>query len=57
MDVRVYDFPTLRDGRIVVEETYCKLVSKYRGGEEMSPEEIDWMDSANNWLMTTGSKL
>lgn len=57
IDVEVHTFPTLKDGRIAVEEKYCELVNKYRNGESMNPETIDWMDSANTWLMSTGSKL
>ena len=57
MNVEVYKFPTLTDGRIAVEEKYCELINKYRNGESLDPEVIDWMDSANNWLMTTGSKM
>lgn len=57
MDVEVYNFPTLNDGRIVIEETYCHLVNAYRNGEKLQPEELDWMDAANTWLMTSGDKL
>lgn len=57
MDVEVFKFPTLRDGRIAVETKFCELVNQYRRGEDLVPEAIDWMDSANTWLMTTGSKL
>jgi len=57
MDVEMYTFPTLTDGRIAVEEKYCELINKYRNGEAMDPVVIDWMDTANNWLMTTGTKL
>lgn len=57
MDVEVFDFPTLRDGRIAVEAKFCELLNLYRRGEDLEPEAIDWMDTANTWLMTTGSKL
>lgn len=57
MDVEMYTFPTLTDGRIAVEEKYCELINKYRNGETMDPVVLDWMDTANNWLMTVGSKL
>lgn len=57
MDLKIYNFPTLKDGRIAVEEVYCTLLTKYRCGQEMAPEEVDWMDAANTWLMTTGSIL
>lgn len=57
MDVKVFDFPTMKDGRIAVEHKYCELLNLYRSGEKLDLEALDWMDTANNWLMTTGSKL
>lgn len=57
MEVELFNFPTMKDGRIAVELTYCELVNKYRNGEKLEPEALDWMDTANNWLMTTGTKL
>jgi hypothetical protein len=57
MDIKVYNFPTLSDGRIAVEEKYCELLNVYRSGEVLQPEALDWMDTANNWLSTTGTKL
>lgn len=57
MDVELFDFPTLKDGRVAVEQRFCELVNKYRKGEQLPVEAIDWMDSANTWLMTVGSKL
>lgn len=57
MDVEMYNFPTMKDGRIAVEHAFCELMNKYRNGEQLEPEVLDWMDSANNWLMTVGTKL
>ena len=57
IDVEMHTFPTLKDGRIAIEVKYCELVNKYRNGESMDYETVDWMDSANTWLITTGSKL
>ena len=57
MDVEIFKYPTLSDGRIAVEQKYCELINLYRSGEHLNPETLDWMDTANNWLMTTGSKL
>ena len=54
MDIQLFSFPTLRDGQHAVEEHYCLLVNKYRNGETLNTEELDWMDSANTWLMTSG---
>jgi len=58
MDVEMYKFPVLNSDSVgVVEKTYCELARKYRNGEPLQPEMIDWMDTANNWLMTAASKL
>ena len=57
MDVTMFDFPTMRDGRIAVETKYCELLNLYRRGEQLDEIEIDWLDSANSWLIATESKL
>jgi hypothetical protein len=50
MDVNVYDLPTQKDP-LLVERTYCELLTAKRDGEYIPEEVLDWMDSANNWLM------
>lgn len=57
MDVAVYSFPTMADGVVAVEQKFCELMTLYRNGEHLDEIEIDWLDSANNWLMDTESKL
>lgn len=57
MEIETYTFPTMQDGRIAVEEAYCHLINAYRNGDPLVPEMLDWMDTANTWLMTTGTKL
>lgn len=57
MNVEIYNFPTLADGRIVVEEAYCHLVNAYRNGEKLEPEALDWMDTANTWLTAEWSNI
>ena len=56
MDVQVYKFPTM-DQPKQVELTYCELLNAQRNGDSLPEEVKDWMDTANNWLQTTGSKL
>lgn len=52
----VFKFPTFEDNkRIEVERKYCELLTDYRNGIRLAPEAIDWMDSANNWLMSSES--
>jgi hypothetical protein len=46
MDIQVFSFPILSDGVTAVEEAYCGLLNKYRQGEVLDTEELDWMDSA-----------
>lgn len=55
-EVLVFKFPSLNDGsRTEIERKYCELVNEYRNGTALDPEVLDWMDSANNWLMTAES--
>lgn len=56
MDIRVFDLPTVDDDINVIERAYCALKTKYRNGEELDEVEFNWMDTANNWLITTESK-
>jgi hypothetical protein len=56
MNVQVYNFPTM-DQPKQVELTYCELLNAQRNGDSLPEEVRDWMDTANNWLQTTGSKL
>lgn len=54
MDIRVYDLPTLRDGLDIIERRFNELEVKYRNGEQLDEIEIDWLDTANTWLLTSG---
>lgn len=51
MNVDMFSLPTMNDGVSVVEQTFCQIYTKYRNGETLQPEVLDWMDSANTWLM------
>lgn len=53
MEINVYTFPPLSGDLVSVENTFCELYNKYRNGEALAPEAIDWMDSANIVLMTS----
>lgn len=52
IDVNVFKFPTPEDGILQVETTFCELYKKYRDGEKLEPEVIDWLDNANNFLQS-----
>jgi hypothetical protein len=54
MNVCVYNLPTMADGLTAVEQKYCELINSYRNGETLDVEVIDWMDTANTWLMISG---
>jgi len=50
MEVAVYSFPTMENPK-AVEITYCELLNAQRRGETLPVEALDWMDSANTWLL------
>jgi hypothetical protein len=51
MEFVIFKFPDpVRDGNDKVEETYCDLLSRKRSGENLNPEQLDWMDWANTVL-------
>lgn len=50
MDIEVYKFPTMEDPKNV-EEAYCYLLNAQRRGEYLPEEVIDWMETANTWLI------
>lgn len=56
MDIQVFSFPTFTNDKDV-EKVYCQFLNKYRNGEALNKEELDWMDSANTWLITTGDMM
>jgi len=52
MEVEVYSFPTM-----AVEVTYCELLNAQRRGEFIPVEVLDWMDTANTWLIESRTCL
>ena len=55
MQVEMFSLPTMKDGLVAVEQKYCEIYNAYRNGEKLDPEVLDWMDTANTWLLTTRS--
>jgi len=53
MELRIFDLPTPNDDTNIIERRWCELNTKFRNGDELDEVEINWMDSANNWLTTT----
>lgn len=53
MDYEVHKFPTIEDGIKPVEAKLCEIMVKYREHpESLDPVDLDWMDWANNVLMS-----
>ena len=57
MQVEMFSLPTMKDGLVAVEQKYCEIYNAYRNGEKLDPEVLDWMDTANTWLLTTRSRM
>lgn len=54
MDIRVFHLPTRADGIYTIEKCLQELEHKVRNGAELDEVEIDWMDTANTWLVMEG---
>ena len=54
MEVKVYSFPTMQNPTLV-ERAYCALLNAKRNGESLDDEVIDWMETANTWLIEAKS--
>jgi len=52
MEFQIFELPTQNDAPGKIESRWCELNTKFRNGETLDEIEIDWMDTANNWLMT-----
>ncbi len=50
-DYRVFELPTVNDDTFVIERTWCALNTRLRNGDSLDEVEINWMDSANTWLL------
>lgn len=57
MDIRVFDLPTRNDDPYIIERRLRELENKARYGVKLDEIEIDWMDSANTWLIAEWSKV
>ena len=53
MEFRIFSLPTERDDIRIIESRWCELNTKLRNGEQLDDVELNWMDTANNWLITT----
>jgi hypothetical protein len=57
MVIRVFDLPTRDDDPTDIERTLRELENKARYGVKLDEIEIDWMDTANTWLIAEWSKV
>jgi hypothetical protein len=57
MDIRVFDLPTRNDDPYTIERRLRELENKARYGVKLDEIEIDWMDTANTWLIAEWSKV
>lgn len=51
MDIRVFDLPTRDDRTEVIERRLAELERRVQNGEALDEVEVDWMDTANTWLL------
>lgn len=56
MQVELFTFPTMENPKDV-EVTYCKLLNAQRRGESIPVEALDWMDTANTWLIASKTRI
>ncbi|CAB4142399.1 hypothetical protein UFOVP447_4 [uncultured Caudovirales phage] len=57
MDIRVFDLPTRYDDPYTIERRLRELEERARHGVELDEVEINWMDTANTWLIAEWSKV
>ena len=57
MDIRVFDLPTRNDDVTLIERRLTELERRARNGEPLDEIELDWMDTANTWLMVAWSDM
>lgn len=55
MDIRCFSLPTINDDYRVIERTFCELNTKLRNGDDLDEVELNWMDTANTWLVSAWS--
>lgn len=56
MEVELFAFPTMENPK-AVEVTFCELLNAQRRGETIPIEALDWMDTANTWLIESRTCL
>ncbi len=54
MDIRVFHLPPRTADVYTIEKCLQELEQKARNGAELDEVEINWMDTANTWLVMEG---
>ena len=54
MEIRVFDLPPRSASFDSIEKRLHELEQRSRKGDELDEVEIDWMDTANTWLVMEG---
>jgi len=57
MDIRVFTLPTRSDDPSTIERRLIELEDRARHGVELDEVELNWMDTANTWLIAEWSKV
>lgn len=57
MNIRVFELPTRDDDMFVIERRLNELESRFRNGDQLDVIELDWMDTANTWLIEAWSNV
>jgi hypothetical protein len=57
MDIRVFDLPTRNADVALIERRLSELERRARNGEHLDEIELDWMDTANTWLLVATSSV
>lgn len=57
MDIRIFDLPTRDAGILTIERRLRELEEQARRGAKLDEIEIDWMDTANTWLIAEWSNI
>lgn len=55
MNIQVFELPTRDDDMFVIERRLNELESRFRNGDQLDVIELDWMDTANTWLIEAWS--
>jgi hypothetical protein len=56
MDIRIFHLPTRKDDVSIIERRLHELEMYAREGADLDDVEINWMDTANTWLLDTEGK-